>query len=193
MPPLMRIFACKKMHAAMQITIRESRDDDRSALRELITAAFEPVAESDHCEQELVERLQASEAFVPALSLVAATPEGILAGYILLSKVEIRTATGSVPSLGVAPLAVHPRYQRQGIGGQLLEEAHRRAARLGYGSALLLGHEKYYPRFGYRQAADFGIAFPFDAPAECCMAIELHPHALRSVRGTVRYPGAFFL
>lgn len=63
---------------------------------------------------------------------------------------------------------------------------------LGYGTAVLLGHPEYYPRFGYRKAIDSGIEFPFDVPYKFCMIIELLPHALNELGGTVRYPPAFF-
>ena len=73
----------------------------------------------------------------------------------------------------------------------MIREAHRRAADSGYRSAVVLGHKDYYPRFGYRKAADFGIAFPFGLPQECCMAVELLPGGLEGVSGTVRYPRPF--
>ena len=94
-------------------------------------------------------------------------------------------------SLALAPVAVLPEFQRQGIGSALIREAHRRAADSGYRSAVVLGHKDYYPRFGYRKAADFGIAFPFGLPQECCMAVELLPGGLEGVSGTVRYPRPF--
>ena len=74
----------------------------------------------------------------------------------------------------------------------LLKEAHKRAAALGYGTAVLLGHKDYYPRFGYRKATDYGITFPFDVPSEYCQVIELIPDALKSIKGIVRYPAVFF-
>lgn len=82
-------------------------------------------------------------------------------------------------------------HQEQHLGGLLIEEAHKAARAMGYGSAVLLGHKDYYPRFGYRKAIDHGIRFPFDAPQECCMVIELLPDALSGVTGTVRYPECF--
>ena len=85
-----------------------------------------------------------------------------------------------------------PEYQNRGIGGMLLKEAHKKAAALGYGTAVLLGHKDYYPRFGYRKAADYGITFPFDVPSEYCQVIELIPDALKSIKGIVRYPAVFF-
>ena len=82
-------------------------------------------------------------------------------------------------------------HQEQHLGGMLIEEAHKTARAMGYDSAVLLGHKDYYPRFGYRKAIGYGIRFPFDAPQECCMVIELLPDALSGVTGTVRYPECF--
>lgn len=112
-------------------------------------------------------------------------------GHILLTKVAIVSGNESVISLAVAPLSVLPEFQKQGIGGELLREAHKRASQLGYSSAVLLGHKDYYPRFGYKKASDFNIEFPFDVPEEYCMAIELFPGALDGVQGIVHYSDPF--
>ena len=176
----------------MKINIRQEREGDCPAIYALVEAAFAGMQESDHREQFLVQRLHGADTFIPQLSLVAETDGGIIVGYILLTEVEIVSEGGAVPSLAVAPLAVSPGFQNRGIGGKLLMEAHGRAASLGYGTAVLLGHKDYYPRFGYRTAVDCGITFPFDAPDECCMIAELLPGALDGLAGTVRYPGAFF-
>lgn len=114
-------------------------------------------------------------------------------GHVLLSKVTIVSANGTHTVLSVAPLSVLPEFQRRGIGGMLLREAHQRASALGYGGVLLLGHEDYYPRFGYKKASAFGIKFPFDAPDACCMAMELKANGLNGISGTVHYPDAFGL
>lgn len=177
----------------MNITIREEQANDHSAVHTLITSAFACVAESDHREQQLVERLRKSDAFVPQLSLVAEDENGRIVGYILLTRLYIVSEKGRIPSLAVAPLAVLPDFQYQGIGGQLIRFAHQRAAQLGFKTAVLLGHKDYYPRFGYRKAIDYGIYFPFDAPHDCCMVVELQPHALEGTTGTIHYPDAFFL
>lgn len=175
----------------MNIRIRQEQEKDAPAVYEVIRNAFAKVEESDHQEHHLVERLHRFPSFVPSLSLVAETDDRQTVGYILLTEVEIVSGGNAVTSLGVAPLAVLPEFQQQGVGGLLLQAAHQRAAALGYGSAVLLGHPAYYPRFGYRKAIDFGIEFPFDVPCECCMVIELRPDALAGVRGAVRYPDAF--
>lgn len=174
------------------ITIRQEREDDFIKVRDVVRRAFADVDESDHTEHLLVERLRMSDAHVPELSLVAEACGGKIVGHVLLSEVEVVSGTGRFALLGVAPLSVLPEYQGRGIGGQLLREAHRTASDLGFGAALLLGHEGYYPRFGYKKASDFGIKFPFDAPDECCMVVELSAGALEGVHGMVRYPAAFY-
>ncbi len=176
----------------MNVHIRQERPEDYEAVSRLIKDAFKSEQMSDHQEHYLVSRLRQSEVFIPELSLVATQDNGLIVGHILLTQVGIETSSGTVPSLGVAPLSVLRRFQRQGIGGMLLRIAHIRALHLGYESSVLLGHKDYYPRFGYRKASDFGIRFPFDVPDEYCMVKELRPGALSGVQGLVRYSPLFF-
>lgn len=177
--------------ADIDITIRPERQGDLPVILDLVEKAFENVEKSDHQEQYLVKRLHGSDTFIPELSLVALNGEDVIVGYILLTEVKIVSENSTTVSLAVAPLAVHPAYRNNGIGGMLIEEAHKIARAMGYGSAVLLGHKNYYPRFGYGKAIDNDIRFPFDAPQECCMVIELLPDALSGVSGTVHYPECF--
>lgn len=176
----------------MDIKIQQAENRELPAIYKLIEKAFADMQESDHQEHILVKRLYKSDTFIPELSLVAKTNDGEIVGYILLTKIGIESENKTTISLAVAPLAVLPEYQNRGIGGRLLKEAHKRAAALGYETAVLLGHKDYYPRFGYRRAADYGIKFPFDVPSEYCQVIELIPDALKSTEGVVRYPDIFF-
>lgn len=174
----------------MKITMRQERPADHPKVEALIEAAFAKLPESDQTEHQLVARLRWSDAFIPELSIVAEVGEEI-AGHIILTRILIRNGPKAEESLALAPVSVHPTWQRQGIGGQLIREAHRVAAGLGHGSVVLLGHADYYPRFGYRKASEYGIQLPFEVPEELCMAIELRSGALDGVSGMVEYPQAF--
>lgn len=174
----------------MNIQIREERPEDHKAVFELIEKAFESEELSDHREQFLVERLRLSDAFIPELSLVY-EQDGVVVGYILLTKLKIVNATDTYESLALAPVAVLPAYQGKGIGGALITEAHKRAKGLGYKSVVLLGHADYYPKFGYKQTKYYNISLPFDVPDENCMACELIPDGLKGINGIVEYPQAF--
>ncbi|MCO5232317.1 MAG: N-acetyltransferase [Chitinophagales bacterium] len=175
----------------MELSIRQETSADYSTVFDLIEQAFRNETVSDKKEQFLVERLRKSDSFIPELSLVAEVNHEIV-GYILLTKITIETNTESIISLALAPVAVLPAFQNKGIGGKLIEEAHHIAKELGYQSIILLGHEKYYPKFGYQLLHPFNISLPFDAPKENCMAIELVVDALKNKEGKVNYPKEFF-
>ena len=125
------------------ILIRQETEKDFGQVEEVVRLAFGNMPESDHTEHILVERLRQSDAYISELSLVAETGDKKIVGHVLLSKVTIVSANGTHTVLSVAPLSVLPEFQRRGIGGMLLREAHQRAAALGYGGVLLLGHEDY--------------------------------------------------
>ncbi len=140
----------------MDITIRKENPEDYIAVFDLIKKAFELERISDHKEHLLVERLRNSKAFIPELSIVAET-KGKIVGHILLTKLKIKNDQSEFDSLALAPVSVLPEYQNKGIGGRLITKAHNKAKALGYKSIVLLGHENYYPRFGYKRADNYGI------------------------------------
>lgn len=175
----------------MNVIIRTEVKEDFKAVFELIQNAFENEEYTDHKEHYLVERLRNSNAFIPELSLIAEVNNQIV-GYILLTKINIVDANAtSYTSLALAPVAVLQMFQGKGIGGELIKAAHKKARDLGFGSVVLLGHENYYPRFGYRLTKEFGIKLPFDVPEANCMAIELNENSLQNVNGIVQYPKEF--
>lgn len=165
--------------------IRQEELRDQEEVYNLIKKAFETAAEKDGTEQDLVEALRNSEAFIPELSLVAVENDRII-GHILFSKVRI----GNQEELALAPLSVHPKYQRKGIGLALIEKGHHVAKELGYEYVVVLGHETYYPKAGYVPASQFGIRVPFDVPDQNFMAIRLCDGA-KKVDGIVQYDKAF--
>ncbi|MDM1293337.1 N-acetyltransferase [Sphingobacterium sp. N143] len=175
----------------MTINIRQEVSADHRAVFELVQRAFENSEHTDHQEQYLVEKLRQSAAFIPELSLVAEIDHQLV-GYILLTRIDIVDDDNQAhQSLALAPIAVLPEFQDQGIGGKLIVTAHQIAKELGFGSVILLGHAAYYPKFGYQAASKYAINMPFDVPDENCMAIELHPGSLTDVKGMVVYPKEF--
>jgi predicted N-acetyltransferase YhbS len=175
----------------MNITIRQEQPADYPAVFELIEKAFSKLEVSNHQEQFFVERLRKSEGFIPELSLVALLDNKIV-GHIVLSKINIKNDEKEYQTLILAPVSVLPEFQNQGIGSQLIIEAHKKATELGFKSVILVGHEDYYPRFGYKKAAGFGIKQPFDVPEQNNLAVELVENGLYCVSGIVEYPKYFF-
>ncbi|MCS3531888.1 GNAT family N-acetyltransferase [Chryseobacterium sp. JUb7] len=178
------------------ITIRQEEERDYSEVSEMIEIAFRNIEYSDHQEHFLVEKLRKSEAFVPELSIVAElmgnNHDSIkIIGHILFTKICVENGSEFYESLALAPVSVHPEFQHQGIGAQLITYGHSVAKKLGYQSVILIGHENYYPKFGYEKTRNFDISFPFDIPEENGMATELVKDSLKNVKGIVKYPEEF--
>ena len=166
--------------------IRKEQTEDYSEVEALVTAAFEGAEHSDGNEALLVRALRKSGSFVPALSLVAVSEEGRIIGHILFTEVRI----GPNTALALAPLSVHPDFQRKGVGTALIGQGHHAAQNMGYDVSVVLGDPAYYHRQGYIPAATFGITAPFDVPSEYYMAYLLNTHR-HAPQGTVGYDAAF--
>jgi len=171
--------------------IRKERLEDFHQIDELITAAFKEDKHSDGTEQLLVKRLRNSDAYRNDLALLYQVQDKIL-GYILLSEIMVKDHSLSHLGLSLAPDAVLPSHQNLGIGSALIEKAHEVASRLGYTFVVLIGHENYYPRFGYQLAENFDLNFPFDAPSKNCLVKELSENALSKISGLIHYPQEFY-
>lgn len=175
----------------MEITLRQENKNDFESVFQLIEKAFEKEEYSDHKEQFLLERLRNSEAFILELSIVAEIEDEIV-GHVLFTKLQIKNESQTFPSLALAPVSVLPEFQGKGIGSKLILYGHEIAKSLGYKSVILLGHQDYYPRFGYELCEKYNIKMPFDVPAENCMVIALTEDGLKGINGEVVYPKAFF-
>ena len=93
--------------------------------------------------------------------------------------------------MGLAPMAVMPVRQRQGIGSTLIRDGLHACKRIGATAVVVLGHATYYPRFGFAPASRFGLKCQYDVPDEAFMAVEIESGALQDRGGTVTYHPAF--
>lgn len=167
-----------------QIEIRPERPGDEEAIAHVHRTAFGGDAEA-----RLVEAIRSGGDFDPRLSIVAFVANEI-AGHILLSHVSIEGENRLTPALALAPMAVVPAMQRQGIGSALVR-AGLDACRLErHGLVVVVGHPGYYPRFGFVEAGALGLHVPFPAPPEAVMVCNLSGPITR-IGGVVRYPDYF--
>ena len=167
------------------IEIRQESQKDYEEVYMTVKTAFETAEHSDGNEHDLVVALRNSDSFIPELSLVAVKEDKIV-GYILFTKIKI----GNHEEIALAPLAVLPEYQKQGIGSMLIEQGHKIAKQLGYHYSIVLGSENYYPKFGYIPAIQYGIQAPFDVADENFMAIKLNATDTE-IEGVVQYAKEF--
>lgn len=163
------------------IALRSATPTDAEAIVGLNRAAF-----GGEDEVGIVARLRRDG--LVAVELVA-EGDGVVIGHILLSWLPTSMDGRAVKALALAPVAVLPGYQRQGIGGRLIEAALEQARRHGAEAVIVLGHPGYYPRFGFSAALASRLVSPFSG--EAFMALELVPGALAGEAGSVTYPPAF--
>jgi putative acetyltransferase len=165
-----------------EVVVRPEVRADYPAIRQVNEAAFGTSEEAT-----LVDQLR--EDGMTLLSLVATLNDQIV-GHILFSRMSIDSPQGDlIPAVALAPMAVLPEFQRQGIGGQLIRQGLDGLRDLGERIVIVVGHPTYYPRFGFSAVQAQALEHPF--PAEAFMALGLVPGALNGVRGRVRYPAAF--
>jgi putative acetyltransferase len=168
--------------------IRPEVPEDAASIREVNRLAF-----GGDVESSLVEKIQQSPEFIPGLSLVAVRQAHIL-GHILFSRIKIMIEDDpgrSIPALALAPMAVHPDVQNQGIGSVLVRRGLEACRKLGHRVVVVIGHPDYYPRFGFTSARARGLEAPFPVPDEAFLAVELEPGSLSGMSGRVVYPPAF--
>lgn len=161
--------------------VRPELEEDRIPIGELHRLVF-----GGHLEADLVDTLRRERRV--ELSLVAIIG-GQIVGHILFSDLEAEIDGRQVKALALAPMAVVPVRQRQGIGARLIGESLTRLERGDYEAVIVLGHESYYPRFGFSAELARKLDSPFKGDA--FMALELKQGALQGEQGSVTYPAAF--
>ncbi|MPQ48645.1 GNAT family N-acetyltransferase [Marinifilum sp. N1E240] len=169
----------------MKINIRPENKNDYSVITMINDMAFGQEAEG-----KLVEKLRKNRKFIKELSLVASMGNEVV-GHILFFPILIKSNEKEFQSLALAPMSVIPELQSLGIGSQLVEKGLSKAKKLGHQSVIVLGHDKYYPKFGFKPASKFDITAPFEVPDQAFMAIELEKNSLDCVQGCVEYPKEF--
>jgi putative acetyltransferase len=164
------------------LTIRHEQPYDIPSVREVNLSAFPTPAEAN-----LVDALR--QAAIPTISLVGDLG-GSVVGHILFSPVTL-TGWPELKAMGLAPMAVGPARQRQGIGSALVAAGVESCRQRGSEAIVVLGHARFYPRFGFVPASRFGIRCEYDVPDDHFMALELVPDILSGKAGTIQYHPAF--
>jgi putative acetyltransferase len=165
-----------------RVTIRRERSGDRREVFEVHAQAFETDAEA-----RLVELLR--EEADPLISLVAVRGKRVV-GHVLFTPVTVGGGLDRGRAMGLAPLAVLPEHQREGIGTRLVRAGLEACRNLGRDVVFVLGHPEYYPRFGFRPASERGLRYQ-GAELGSFMVTGLGARSLDGLSGSVRYHPAF--
>lgn len=160
--------------------IRHETSADHEGIRQVNLLAFGGDAEA-----RLVESLRDGKHV--RVSLVAVVEDEIV-GDIRFSDLLIRGDV-TTPALALAPLAVKPGHQNQGIGSELIRQGLETCKQAGHRIIIVVGHPHFYQRFGFSAERTSRLESPYSG--ESFMAAELVLGALDGVSGKVVYPPPF--
>ena len=139
-------------------------------------------------EAELVRDLLSDPSAKPLCSLLAVEDNKAI-GHILFTTARLEGAQKDVSISLLAPLAVIPDFQKQGVGGKLITFGLQHLSKSGVDLVFVLGHIEYYPRYGFNPAGIQGFEAPYPIPPEhanAWMVQELRSGVIGSVSGKVK-------
>jgi putative acetyltransferase len=171
---------------AESVVIRPEREADHPVIAEVVRAAF--VKHPDEVAL-FVERIRASEHFIPELALVAEDSSGVI-GHVMLSWVGVEGGSRS-RILNLTPMSVRPDRQRIGVGSRLIRDALDRAEAAGEPAVMVEGISEYYPRFGFERASALGFIAPHPTIPDDAFMVKRLPGYSSDVAGRITYPAAF--
>lgn len=152
-----------------QIAIRAATAADGDAIDAVIRGAFAGTEFGHQGEAELVPMLEADGDVVT--SLVAGRDDAIV-GHLLFSRMDVEADGAALSAAGLAPVSVVPGLQGQGIGDALIRAGLDDLRGRGTQISFVLGHETYYPRFGYSPDLAARFASPFAGPHFMAMMLD---------------------
>lgn len=164
------------------IEIRPETAGDAAAIDLVVSAAFPTDGEA-----RLVAALRSTGKL--RVSLVAIREEQIV-GHAALSNVSLDPPCSTADVVGLAPVAVAPEFQRQGIGSELVKRSLTTARELGVSAIVVLGEPEFYSRFGFRRASDLGLQNEYGVH-DPFMVAELQPESLAGICALARYAEEF--
>ncbi len=166
------------------VEIRLEQPGDIEAVRDINERAF-----GEPQEAEIVDSLRTT--CKELLSLVAVLNDRLI-GCILFSPVTLDTTHGKIVGMGLAPMAVLPRFQRNGVGSVLVKRGLKLLREQGCPYVIVLGHPEYYPRFGFVPASLKGLTCQWaGVPDESFMVKVFDEAVMPESGGEVRYMDEF--
>ena len=168
------------------VVIRPERDADHPVIAEVVRAAF--VGHPDEV-ASFVERIRASEQFIPELALVAEDSSGVIA-HVMLSWSVLKADPEQGSSISPR-CRVRPDRHRLAVGAQLIGDALRRAEEAGEPAVMVEGIPGYYPRFGFEQASTLGFISPHPKVPDEALLVKRLPGYSPDLAGRIVYPASF--
>nr|WP_042179331.1 N-acetyltransferase [Kibdelosporangium sp. MJ126-NF4]CEL13764.1 GCN5-related N-acetyltransferase [Kibdelosporangium sp. MJ126-NF4]CTQ99450.1 GCN5-related N-acetyltransferase [Kibdelosporangium sp. MJ126-NF4] len=156
------------------------RPEDVAGARAVQVAAF-----GRELEATLLDELRVCDAWIPALSFVARSDDGVV-GHVVCTRAHV----AGTPVVALGPIGVSPALHGRGVGAALMHTVLGAADAMGEPLVGLLGDPAFYRRFGFVVSSAVGIEPPV---AQWGPHFQVRPLAVGAagVTGTFRYAAPF--
>ena len=166
------------------IDIRETTPADFEDIMKVERRAF-----GQEDEAKLTADLLNDPTAQPILSLLAFYNDKAI-GHILFTRLYLNEISEQPLIHLLAPMAVLPEFQNQGIGGKLIKTGLEKLKAMGSEVVFVLGHIDYYPKYGFiNDAGKLGYQAPYPIPdevADAWMIQTLNSEGIKLVRGKIK-------
>jgi predicted N-acetyltransferase YhbS len=167
----------------MEVTIRNTIEIDYLKTEYITREAFWDVYKPGCDEHLVLHIIRNRNCYIKELDFVALHKDEII-GHIICTKAKvISTQNKEYGVLCVGPISVLPEFQKKGIGAKLMIQSITIAKESGFTGMILFGNPDYYHRFGFKNAAEYGITTKDCQNFEPFMALELQDNGLKEIKG----------
>jgi predicted N-acetyltransferase YhbS len=167
----------------MEVIIRNTIEQDYYKTEFITREAFWDIFKPGCDEHLILHNIRKSQCFIKELDIVAINKNEII-GHIICTKAKvIDIQMKGYEVLCAGPLSVLPEFQKKGIGTRLMIQAITTAKESGFSGMILFGHPNFYHRFGFKNAAEYGITTKDGQNFDPFMALELHENGLTEIKG----------
>ena len=144
------------------MNIRLAQETDLDSIQKIIKTSFSD--EENKVITNIVAELAKETAIHPIKSLIAEVDNQVI-GYVSYSPIFLRS-DANISGYILAPLAVSPEHQKQGVGTNLIKSGIDLLVKDGVNVLLVYGDPDYYGRFGFQKktACSFMPPYPLEYP-----------------------------
>ena len=139
------------------MNIRLAQETDLVSILKVVETAFSD--EENKVIMNLVQELS-REVTSPSIKSLVAEVDNQVIGYVSFSPIFLKTDSSIVGYI-LAPLAVSPEHQKQGVGSNLINAGIEMLTKDGVGVLMVYGDPAYYGRFGFKDEIGHSFVPPY--------------------------------
>lgn len=142
----------------MEIIIRKETKEEYFEVEKLVRESFWDVYRPGCFEHLILHNFRDRDSYIEDLSNIITVDDNII-GQIMFSKGVFihKTSNEKIDMIVFGPVSILPSSQKKGYGEFLINYSLNRAKEMGFDYVAIFGNPKYYHKFGFDSAINFGV------------------------------------